>query len=236
MSFHISAKPGEIAETVLMPGDPLRAKFIAETYLTDTKQYNDVRGMLGYTGLYRGVPVSVQGSGMGGPSMAIYCHELFDDYDVKNIIRIGTCGAFHPDLRIGDMVFGQGSSSDSNFATAFGVPSGVAAIADFTLLETAVRVAREQNARFMVGNLLSGDAFYTDCSDDEWIKMGMLACEMESYALYLNAMRLGKRALCICTVSDELLTGKQATPEERQFSFRNMMETALNTAVELSGR
>lgn len=236
MTAHMNAKPGDVAKIVLMPGDPLRAKFIAETYLTDAKLYNEVRGMLGYTGLYHGVPVSVQGSGMGGPSMAIYSHELFHEYGAETIIRIGTCGAFCPDLKLGDLVFAQGASSPSNFSKNFNVDGAIAAIANYDVLETAVNTAREAKVPFMVGNMLSGDAFYTENTGGGWMNMGMLGCEMEAHALYLNAMRAGKRALAICTVSDELYSDKHATPDERLYSFRRMMEVALETAVKLSGK
>lgn len=233
---HIGAEKGQVAKTVLMPGDPLRAKFVAENYLTDVQQYNEVRGMLGFTGLYRGARVSVQGSGMGIPSIAIYSYELFHFFDVENIIRIGTCGAMDPGLFIGNLIFAMGASSDSNFANQFNLPGHISALADYTLLETAVGIARQKGLTFKVGNMASGDVFYKDDpSMYNWGKMGVLGGEMESYALYLNAARARKRALTVCTVSDENHTGKKATPEERQTAFTAMMEVALETALAIEG-
>lgn len=229
---HISANKGDIAKTVLMPGDPLRAKFIAETYLQDAVCHNEVRGMLGYTGFYNGVRVSVQGSGMGIPSMAIYSYELYHFYDVENIIRIGTCGAINTKVKLNDMVFAQGSSTDSGFGKQFKASGEIAALADYTLLETAVTIARKSDKRFYVGNVASGDTFYEETNTLEgWAKMGILAGEMESYGLYLNAARAGKRALALFTVSDEMYSDKHASSEERQNSYTGMMEIALETAV-----
>ena len=231
---HIGAQPGDIAKTVLMPGDPLRAKFIAETFLTDVKQYNEVRGMLGYTGMFEGVRVSVQGSGMGVPSIGIYSYELYKFFGVENIMRIGTAGAFHEKLKIRDLVFGQGASSNSGFALQYGLPpsSNIAALADYTLLETAVQIAKQEGMRYEVGNILCSDNFYEDISyNDQWAKMGVLAVEMESFALYLNAARLGKRALTMLTISDEIYSETHATAEERQTAFTDMMKVALKTAA-----
>ena len=228
---HIGAEIGDIAKTVLMPGDPLRAKFIAETFLTDVKQYNDVRGMLGYTGMFENARVSVQGSGMGVPSIGIYSYELYKFFGVENIIRIGTAGALDDRLKLKDIVFGQGASSNSNYASQYGVPGTISAIADYKLLETAVNAAKEQNVNYLVGNILCSDTFYDDIDfNDKWAKLGILAIEMESYGLYLNAARLKKRALTILTVSDEIYSGKKATANERQTAFTDMMQIALKTA------
>ncbi len=231
---HINAKPGDIARTVLMPGDPLRAKFIAETYLEDAKLFNEVRGMLGYTGFYEGVQVSVMGSGMGIPSMGIYSYELFHFFDVENIIRIGTCGTNNENMHIGDLFFAMGSSTNSNYAHQYSLSGTISAIADFSLLETAVQTAREEDVKFFVGNIACVDVFYSDMKlGPEWKKMGVYVVDMESYALYLNAARLGKKALCVTTVSDEHYSGKRASTEERQTAFVNMMKVALKTAVKL---
>lgn len=228
---HISAELGDIATTVLMPGDPLRAKFIAETFLEDAKCYTQVRGMLGYTGYYQGARVSIQGSGMGIPSMAIYSYELFHFYGVNNIIRIGTCGAMNEKVKLNDLIFAQGSSTDSNFGAQFKASGIISALADYTLLETAVQVAREEKVSFHVGNVASGDTFYEETNTLEgWTKMGILAGEMESYGLYLNAARCGKRALAIMTASDEMYSDRHASIEERQTAYTDMMKVALRTA------
>lgn len=231
---HNKAEMGDIAKTVLMPGDPLRAKFIAETFLENPVLYNDVRGMLGFTGTYHGVPVSVQGSGMGIPSIAIYSYELYHFYGVENIIRIGTCGAISQKVKLGDIVFAQGSSTDSNFGSQFKASGMISALADFTLLETGVSVARELQVKFHVGNVASGDTFYEETNTLEgWAKMGILVGEMESYGLYLNAARAGKRALALFTVSDEMYSDRHATAEERQTTYTDMMKIALETAVRM---
>lgn len=232
---HILAERGDVAKTVLMPGDPLRAKFIAETYLTDAVCFNEVRGMLGYTGLYKGTRISVMGSGMGIPSMGIYSYELFDVFDVDNIIRIGTCGTSKTDIHIGDIVMAMGASTNSNFAHQYDLPGIISALADYGLLETAVAVARQQGHKFYVGNVSSGDAFYSPQKRGaDWARMGVLAGEMESYALYLNAAYLGKKALGIFTVSDENYEGgKRASTEERQNGYTGMMEIALETALRI---
>ncbi|MDD6032880.1 MAG: purine-nucleoside phosphorylase [Oscillospiraceae bacterium] len=230
---HIGAAPGDFSKTVLMPGDPLRAKFVAETFLTDSRLVNEVRGMLGYTGLYEGVPVSVMASGMGVPSMGIYSHELFNFYGVENIIRIGSAGAISPRLRLRDLVFAMSSCTNSRFGDQFGLPGQIAPTADFSLLEQAVRSARALGLQPVVGPVFCSDTFYDERSTLDWGKMGALAVEMESAALYLNAARAGKRALCICTISDSLVTGEALPAEDRQLTFLDMIRVALNTAVSL---
>lgn len=229
---HNSAKMGDFAKTVLMPGDPLRAKFIAETFLQDAKLVNNVRGIHGYTGLYQGTPVSVMASGMGMPSIGIYSHELYTQYGVENIMRIGSAGAISPKLKLRDVVAAQGACTNSNFAHQYQLPGTFAPIADFTLLETAVSVAREMGVEMPVGNLLSSDTFY-DASNStmDWAKMGVLAVEMEAAGLYMTAASLGKRALAICSISDSLVTGEELSAEDRQTTFTTMMEIALKTAV-----
>lgn len=228
---HIEAKAGDFAQTVLMPGDPLRAKFIAETFLEKAELVNNIRGMQGYTGFYKGKRVSVMASGMGMPSMGIYSYELFNFYDVKNIIRIGTAGMIDPNLHIGDVVFGMGSCTDSNFASQYRLPGTFAPICSFELLNKAIQAAKELNIAPVVGNLFSSDAFYDDADSLlEWQKMGVIAGEMESAALYMNAARAGKNALAICTISDNPFTGEKASAEERQYNFRNMMMIALEIA------
>lgn len=232
---HNEAAKGDFAKTVLMPGDPLRAQFIAGTFLENAKLVNNVRGIQGYTGTYRGMPVSVMASGMGMPSIGIYSHELFHVYDVDNIIRVGSAGAISPKLELRDIVMGQAASTDSNYVHQFGLPGHFAPIADFELLETAVTAARRLGAKPVVGNLLSSDVFYNKAGDTmEWGKMGVLAIEMESAALYMNAAEAGKRALTICTISDSLVTGEELPPAERQTSFTQMMEIALETAAEMA--
>ena len=229
---HNSAVKGEIAKTVLMPGDPLRAKFVAENFLTDVKQFNSVRNMFGYTGKYNGKEVSVMGSGMGMPSIGIYSYELFNFYDVENIIRIGTTGAIHDDLDLGDLVIAQGSCTDSNFAKHFNLPGTFAPIASFKLLRGAVDAAEKLGVKYMVGNVLSSDVFYNETFDSfiQWKKMGVLCAEMESAALYMNAAKAGKNALCVLTVSDCPMKGTATTAEERQTAFTNMMKVALSLA------
>jgi purine-nucleoside phosphorylase len=231
---HNSANPGDIAKTVLMPGDPLRAKFVAETYLEDVKCYNEVRGMLGFTGLYKGKRVSVQGHGMGMPSIGIYTYELYNMYDVDNIIRIGSAGAIRQDVKIMDLVFGMGACTDSNYADQYGLPGTYAPIASYDLLERGVNIAREKNQKFFVGNVLSADVFYNDQgAPSVWEKMGVIAVEMEAAALYMNAARAGKNALCMLTISDEIYSGRELPPEKRQVGFTAMMEVALDLAASL---
>ena len=228
---HIEAPDGAYAKTVLMPGDPLRAKFIAETFLTGAVQVNGVRGMLGFTGSYKGVPVSVQGSGMGCPSMGIYSYELFQFYGVENIIRVGTAGSIQEGLHIGDLVIALGACGNSHFAGQSHLPGSFAPIASFELAREAEAIARARGCAVAVGNVASNDTFYDDISPVEaWRKMGVLALEMESLALYCNAARTGKRAVTLLTVSDELLTGRSAGISERQSAFTAMMEVALETA------
>ncbi len=229
---HISANVGDFARTVLMPGDPLRAKFIAETFLTDAVLVNNVRGIQGYTGCYDGVRVSVMASGMGMPSMGIYSYELFNFFEVENILRVGSAGAIHPDLKVRDIVLGQGACTNSNYAAQYGLNGTFAPIASYDLLRTADAIAREMALPCRVGNLLSSDTFYSDDNATAtWGKMGVMAVEMEAAALYMNAARAGKNALAICTVSDHILTGEATTAEERQTSFTDMMKLALKTAV-----
>ncbi|MBO5464323.1 MAG: purine-nucleoside phosphorylase [Alistipes sp.] len=227
---HIGAREGEIADRVIMAGDPLRAKFMAETFLTNPVQYNAVRGMLGFTGEYKGKRVSVQGHGMGMPSIGIYTYELYNFYGVKRIIRTGSAGAYHPDLELGDVVFAQGACSDSNYAAQYNLPGVYAPIADFGVLRAAVEKAEAMGINYKVGNLLSSDVFYGDDSEAwrSWQKMGVLAVEMEAAALYMNAARSGNEALCICTISDSLVHGTACSAEQRQTSFTNMMEIAFD--------
>ena len=227
---HIGAREGEIAEKVIMAGDPLRAKFMAETFLTNPVQYNAVRGLLGYTGEYKGKRVSVQGHGMGIPSIGIYTYELFNFYGVKRIIRTGSAGAYHPDLQLGDVVLGMGACTDSNYADQYNLPGAYAPIADFGLLSAAAAKAEAMGINYKVGNILSSDVFYGDDAErwHQWQKMGVLAVEMEAAALYMNAARSGNEALCICTISDSLVHGTACSAEQRQTSFTNMMEIAFD--------
>ena len=231
---HNNAQKGDIAKTVLMPGDPLRAKFIAENYLEDPVCYNEVRGMLGFTGTYKGVPVSVQGSGMGMPSIGIYSWELFNEYDVDNIIRVGTAGGVADNVGLRDVVIGMSASTNSAYASQYRLPGIYAPTASWELLSAAVRAAEAKGSCFHVGNILSSDTFYDDADSlADWQKMGVLAIEMEAAALYMNAARAGKNALCILTVSDCPLKGLSTSAEERQTTFRDMMEIALEAAVSL---
>lgn len=232
---HISAENGAFAKTVLMPGDPLRAKFIAENFLKDAVLVNNVRGIQGYTGTYDGAPVSVMASGMGMPSIGIYSYELYSFYGVENIIRIGTAGAISEKLHLRDIVIGQGACTNSNFGSQYGLDGVFAPIADFSLLTAAVNKAAAMGLKTEVGNLLSSDTFYDARNDSsrKWQKMGVLAVEMEAAALYYTAAYLGKKALAICTVSDCLFTNEETTPEERQTSFTQMMHLALGLAAEL---
>lgn len=218
-----------------MPGDPLRAKFIAETFLTDARLVNNVRGIQGYTGTYEGVPVSVMASGMGMPSIGIYSYELFKFYGVENILRVGTAGGMSQRVKLRDVVLGMGACTNSNFASQYNLPGQFAPIADYTLLKTAAEQAERLGLHVEVGNLLSSDIFYDDNpeANPAWRKLGVLAVEMEAAALYMNAARLGKRALAICTISDHLLTGEATDAETRQTSFRDMMKLALSVAVEM---
>ena len=227
---HIGAIKGQIAEKVIMAGDPLRAKFMAETFLENPVQYNSVRGMLGYTGTYKGKRVSVQGHGMGIPSIGIYTYELFNFYGVKSIIRTGSAGAYDPTLKLGDVVIGMGACTDSNYGAQYGLPGTYAPIADFDMARAAVEKAEELGISYKVGNILSSDVFYGDSAEGwkAWQKMGVLAVEMEAAALYMNAARSGNKALCICTISDSLVTHEACSAEERQTSFTNMMNIAFD--------
>ncbi len=232
---HNNAEKGDIAKTVLMPGDPLRAKYIAENYLEDPVCYNQVRGMLGYTGTYKGISVSVQGSGMGMPSIGIYSWELFNEYGVENIIRVGTAGAVADSAELRDIIIGVSASTNSNYAAQYRLPGTYAPTASWKLVSAAVNAAKDKGCRFHAGNILSSDTFYDDADSlSQWRKMGVLAIEMEAAALYMNAARAGKNALCILTVSDCPLRGLSTTAEERQTGFRNMMEIALETALTIS--
>jgi purine-nucleoside phosphorylase len=231
---HNAARPGDIAKTVLMPGDPLRAKFVAETYLEDIKCYNEVRGMYGFTGLYKGKPVSVQGSGMGMPSIGIYSYELFNMYDVDNIIRIGSAGAIRDDVKINDLVLAMGACTDSNYAYQYKLPGTYAPTASWELLKTAVAIAEAKGQRFFVGNVLSSDLFYNLYGlPDAWKEMSVLAVEMEAAALYMNAAKAKKNALCMLTISDEVYTHRELSPQERQVGFTSMIEIALEVAISL---
>lgn len=229
---HNEAKEGDIAKTVLMPGDPLRAKFIADNYLTDVVCFNNVRNMLGYTGTYKGKKVSVMGGGMGMPSIGIYSYELFHFYNVDNIIRIGSAGGIAENVKLRDIVIGMGASTNSNFAAQYKLPGTYAPIADFGLLRKAVEAAEKMNIKTIVGNVLSSDTFYDDNEDANslWRKMNILAVEMEAAALYMNAARAGKNALCILTISDHVFTHESLSAEDRQMTFRDMMEIALEIA------
>ena len=230
---HNNAKLGEIAETVLLPGDPLRAKYIAETFLENPVQYNTVRGMFGYTGTYKGKRISVQGSGMGIPSIGIYSYELIHFYGVKNLIRIGSAGAISEKLKPYDVEIGMGACTDSNYASQYNLPGTYAPIASYELLDKAVNAAKELNIETHVGNILSSDVFYGEEGLEglrKWQKMGVLAVEMESAGLYMNAARAGVNALCILTISDCPFTGQVTTAEERQTAFTSMMKIALELA------
>ena len=232
---HINACPDDFAETVLMPGDPLRSRFIAEHYLSSPKFVNNVRGIQGYTGEYKGKSVSVMASGMGMPSMGIYSYELFNFFDVKHIIRVGSAGSINMNVNVRDIVIAMGACTNSAYANQYGLPGTFAPIADFDMMVTAVDVCREKGAVYHTGNILSSDTFYGDdaSANEKWAKMGVIAVEMEAAALYMNAARSGKSALAICTVSDHILKNEATTAEERQNSFTKMMEIALETAVRL---
>ena len=238
---HIAAKPGDFGKTVLMPGDPLRSKFIAETFLENPVLVNNVRGVQGYTGTYKGVKVSVMASGMGMPAIGIYSHELYNGYGVENIIRVGSAGSIQEHIDLYDVVIAQGACTDSNYAQQFHLSGTFAPIADYQLLSAAVEAAKENGATYHVGNVNSSDVFY---GDHEGVpeglgslyglkKMGVMALEMEAAALYMNAARYGKRALCICTISDHVLKGVVTTSEERQTAFTTMMKIALDVAVKM---
>lgn len=230
---HIQAdKQGVIAQTVLLPGDPLRAKFIAENYLENPVQFNTTRNMFGYTGTYKGKQISVMGTGMGMPSIGIYSYELIHFYGVKNLIRIGSCGSLQEDVKIRDIIIGMSTSTNSDFAKQYNLPGTYAPTASWQLLKKAVDIAVSKGYEVKVGNILSSDVFYDDDPETwkNWAKMGVLAVEMEAAALYMNAARAGVNALCILTVSDSLVTHEAASAEERQKTFTQMMEVALELA------
>ena len=232
---HINAAPDDFAQTVLMPGDPLRAKFIAENMLDDAKLINSVRGMNGYTGFYKGKKVSVMASGTGMPSMGIYSYELYKVFGVENIIRIGTAGAINKDLKLRDIVVAMGASTDSNFALQYDLPGNFSAVASFELLKKAAEQAEKNGSKFHVGNVLTTDVFYNDneTNTEKWAKMGIMCVEMETAALYMTAARLNKKALAVLTISDNIITGEQTTAQERQTTFENMISIALETAIKI---
>ena len=229
---HNEAELGQIAKTVLMPGDPLRAKFIAENFLTDVKCFNTVRNMLGFTGKYNGKEVSVMGAGMGMPSIGIYSYELFNHYDVDAIIRIGSAGALREDIELKDVVMAMGACTDSRYSYQYKLPGDFAPIADYSLLEKAVGTARELKIPVKVGNVVSSDVFYNGYTkaNEKWASMGALCVEMEAAALYMNAAKAGKKALAILSISDHILKGTELSPEERKVGFKDMMEIALRLA------
>jgi purine-nucleoside phosphorylase len=229
---HIDPKGEEIAETILLPGDPLRARFIAETYFDNPRCFNEVRGMYGFTGTYRGRKISVMGTGMGIPSISLYSYELIHFFDVKNLIRVGSCGTIQDGIELYDVIIAQGASTDSSYLTQFGVPGTYAPLSSYRLLEKAKRIADEHGQRNHVGNILSSDIFYNDDPDalGKWAKMGILAVEMESAGLFANAAAAGVDALGIFTVSDIIFAGKHTTPDERQTAFTTMIEIALELA------
>ena len=241
---HISAKPGDFGKTVLMPGDPLRSRFIAENFLEDPVLVNNVRGVQGYTGYYKGVRVSVMASGMGMPAIGIYSHELYNGYGVENIIRVGSAGSIQEHIDLYDLVIAQGACTDSNFAAQFHLPGTFAPIASYELLVQAVKAAEANGAVYHVGNVNSSDVFYGDHAGvPEGLdsvyglkKMGVMALEMEAAALYMNAARCGKRALCICTISDHVLKGVETTAAERQTAFTTMMKVALDVAAAMENK
>ena len=231
---HINAAvKGDIAETILMPGDPMRAKFIAENFLKDPVCYNEIRGMLGFTGTYKGVPVSVQGSGMGMPSMGIYSHELIKEYGVRNLIRVGSAGSFHEDIKLMDIIVGISASTDSAWQHTYGLNGNFAPCCDYDLLIKVKEASDRESIPIKAGNIVSCDVFYEDDPDwwKSWAKMGVMAVEMEAAALYMNAARLGAKALTILTISDHFVTGGRLTAEEREKSFTDMMRLALEAAI-----
>ena len=232
---HINATPDDFAKTVLMPGDPLRSKFIAENFLEGAKLVNNVRGIHGYTGTYKGERVSVMASGMGMPSIGIYSYELYNFFGVENIMRIGSAGGISESVKMRDIIIGMGACTTSSYAVQFGLEGDYAPIASYNMLKIAVEECEKLGASFKVGNLLSSDIFYNANPDarEKWTRMGVLGVEMEAAALYMNAAYAGKNALAICTVSDHLLTGEATSALERQNSFTEMMEVALNTAIRL---
>ncbi|WP_151083020.1 purine-nucleoside phosphorylase [Nocardioides cynanchi] len=233
MSTHVAAGPGEIAPTVLMPGDPLRAQWIAETFFDDARCYTEVRGMLGFTGTWHGHPVSVQGSGMGQPSLAIYANELFREYDVQSVVRVGSCGALTERLALRDVVIASGACTDSSMNTIAFEGLDYAPVADFGLLRAAVDAAASRGTATHVGLVFSSDSFYAARPElvSRMVGYGVLAVEMEASALYTLAAKFGRRALAICTVSDHIVTGEETTAAERQETFGEMVEIALAAAL-----
>lgn len=234
MSVHIGANKGEIADTILLPGDPLRAKYIAETFFEDVTQYNEVRGMYGYTGTYKGERISVQGTGMGVPSISIYVNELIQSYDVKKLIRVGTCGAIQKDVKVRDVILAQGSTTDSQINRMVFNGIDYAPLADFDLLKSAYDVGLEKGLNLRVGNVFTSDTFYRDNAkevNDLLAKYKVLAIEMETSALYTLAAKFDRQALSVLTVSDHILTGEETTSEERQTTFNEMMEVSLEAAI-----
>lgn len=229
---HNSAVGGDIAETILLPGDPLRAKFIAENFFEDPVQFNTVRNMFGYTGTYKGKKISVMGTGMGVPSIGIYSYELIHFYGVKNLIRVGSCGALQGNLKLYDVIIGMGASTNSSYAHQYGLPGTYSATASWDLMYKAVKVAEEKGIPVHVGNILTSDTFYSADTDSiaKWQSMNIMAVEMESFALYCNAAYAGVNALTILTVSDSIVNKEETTPEEREKSFTRMMEIALELA------
>ena len=233
MSTHLAAEPGQVAPVVLMPGDPLRARWIAETFLEDAACYSEVRGMLGYTGSYRGQPVSVQGSGMGQPSLAIYATELFTEYDVQAIVRVGSCGALSPDLALRDLVIASGACTDSSMNRIRFGGLDYAPVADYRLLRAADDAATARGLTARVGLILSSDSFYNPRPEltATMVEHGVLAVEMEASALYTIAAGFGRRALTVCTVSDHIVTGEQTTALEREQTFTDMVEVTLEALL-----
>lgn len=226
---HIGAEYGDIAETVIMAGDPLRVKFMADNYLENPVQFNNIRGMLGFTGTYKGKPVSVMGHGMGMPSIAIYTYELYNFYGVKTIIRVGSAGSIQNDLHLGDIIIAMGSCTNSNYAAQYELPGTFAPIANFELLRSAVDACERMGYKYKVGNVYTSDSFYIENGhNDKWANMGVQAVEMEIAALYMNAARSGNRALGICTISDHVFTGEETSAEERQVGFTRMMDVAFS--------
>lgn len=234
MSIHIGAKEGQIADKILLPGDPLRAKHIAENFLESAELYNDVRGMLGYTGTYKGERISVQGTGMGIPSISIYANELMQSYDVQKLIRVGTCGAIQEDVKVRDIILAQGSTTDSQVNRMIFGGIDYAPLADFQLLKKAYEAAETHNLSVRVGNVFTSDAFYRENAEHVHTLLArykVLAIEMETTALYTLAQKFGRQALSILTVSDHIVTGEETTSEERQTTFSEMVEIALDTAI-----
>lgn len=233
MSVHINAKKGDIADTILLPGDPLRAKYIAETFLEDAVLYNEVRNMFGYTGTYKGKRISVQGTGMGAPSISIYVTELMNEYDVQKLIRVGTCGSIHKDVKVRDVILAQSASTDSKMNEIIFGGIDYAPTANFDLLLKAYNAGQEKGLNLRVGNVFTEDVFYNDYAEHEkWAQYGILGLEMESAALYTLAAKYGRQALSILTVSDHLLTGEVTTAEERQTTFNDMIVVALDAAIQ----